>query len=195
MSNRYDLKDKSPAAMRRTELAMPDEWIRLFLQEAQVGHIATRWDDQPFITPSTFWYDPDRHEIYFHSNITGRVQVNSQHHPRVCFEASRSGNLLPSNVALEFSMQYECVVAFGAIRMLADPEEKRRALYGLIDKYFPGMQPGEQYRPITDQELKRTAVYAIAIHDWSGKRNWKQEAVQSPDWPPLGERWLRQDLP
>jgi nitroimidazol reductase NimA-like FMN-containing flavoprotein (pyridoxamine 5'-phosphate oxidase superfamily) len=69
--------------------------------------------------------------------------------------------------------------------VLADLEEKRRALYGLIEKYFPHMQPGREYRPITDGELKRTSVYAIAVDSWSGKRNWPNHADQSDDWPPL----------
>jgi len=58
-------------------------------------------------------------------------------------------------------------------------------LYGLIAKYFPDMTAGVDYRPITGQELKRTSVYAIAIDCWSGKRNWKDQAEQSPDWTPL----------
>jgi hypothetical protein len=73
---------------------------------------------------------------------------------------------------------------------LEDPEEQRGALYGLIQKYFPGMAPGQEYRPITEQELKRTSVYAIAIESWSGKRNWPEQAKQSPDWPPLGDEWF-----
>jgi hypothetical protein len=30
------------------------------------------------------------------------------------------------------------------------------------------MTAGKEYRPITDEELKRTSVYAIAIESWSG---------------------------
>jgi uncharacterized protein len=66
-------------------------------------------------------------------------------------------------------------------------EEKRRALYGLIAKYYPAMMAGKEYRPITDQELKRTSVYAIAIESRSGKRNWPDEAEQSEEWPRLRE--------
>jgi nitroimidazol reductase NimA-like FMN-containing flavoprotein (pyridoxamine 5'-phosphate oxidase superfamily) len=183
----YSLESTPPNAQRRPNLACDDEWIRDFLAQAQVGHVATRWDDQPFITPILFWYDPDRHEIYFHSNVVGRLRANSERHGKICFEASQAGRLLPSNVALEFSIQYESVIAFGTMRLIQDEDEGRRALYGLIDKYFPGMTPGEQYRPITDQELRRTSVYAMNIESWSGKRNWPDRAKQSPDWPPLKE--------
>ena len=53
--------------------------------------------------------------------------------------------------------------------MIEGAEEKRRALYGLIGKYYPTLTAGKEYRPITDQELKRTSVYAIAIESWSGR--------------------------
>jgi nitroimidazol reductase NimA-like FMN-containing flavoprotein (pyridoxamine 5'-phosphate oxidase superfamily) len=191
MPKDYNL-DKTPAnAQRRREYVQDDGWIKEFLGRAQIGHIATRWDEQPFITPTNFWYDPERNEIYFHSNIVGRARANSERHPQVCFEAFEAGKLLPSNVALEFSIQYESVIAFGKIRVLQNPEEKRLALYGLIRKYFPEMVAGEHYRPITDGELQRTSVYAISIESWSGKRNWKDRAHQSDEWPPLGEESFR----
>jgi len=185
MPKNYNL-DVTPAnQQRRKENAMTDEWTRAFLSRAPIGHVATRWDDQPFITPTNFWYDVDRHVIYFHSNIVGRIRANAERHDRVCFEASEFGRFLPSNVALEFSVQYESVIAFGSIRVVDDADEQRHALYGMLKKYFPDMTPGQEFRPITDQELKRTSVYAIAIESWSGKRNWAEEAEQSNEWPRL----------
>ncbi|HZY42005.1 MAG TPA: pyridoxamine 5'-phosphate oxidase family protein, partial [Anaerolineae bacterium] len=87
--------------------------------------------------------------------------------------------------ALEFSIQYESVIAFGSIRVVTNAEEQRHALYGMLKKYFPAMTAGKEYRPITEQELKRTSVYAIAIESWSGKRNWVEQAEQSDEWPKL----------
>jgi uncharacterized protein len=185
MPRDYSLSSTPPNAMRRPQFACDDDWVRQFLSLAQVGHLATRWDEQPFLTPTLFWYDPDRHVIYCHSNLTGRLRANAERCPEVCFSVFNAGALLPSNVALEFSIQYESVVAFGKIRVLDDPVDQRRALSGLIGKYFPHLQPGEHYRPITDQELLRTAAYEIAIESWSGKRNWPDAADQSQDWKPL----------
>jgi len=182
MPKDYNL-DVTPAnAQRRKELAQDDAWIHVFLCRARIGHVATHWGDQPFITPTNFWYDEERHAFYFHSNLIGRVRANSERHARVCFEASEFGDLLPSNVALEFSIQYESVIAFGQISIEGD-DEKRQALYGLIAKYFPAIKSGREYRPITDAELKRTSVYAISIESWSGKRNWPAQAEQSDEWP------------
>jgi nitroimidazol reductase NimA-like FMN-containing flavoprotein (pyridoxamine 5'-phosphate oxidase superfamily) len=178
--------DVTPAnQQRRKENAMSDEWVKDFLCRAAIGHIATRWDDQPFITPTSFWYDEAQHAIIFHSNLVGRIRANSERHDQVCFEASEYGAFLPSNVALEFTVQYQSVVVFGKIRVIEEVEEKRQALYGLIGKYYPTMTAGKEYRPITDQELKRTSVYAIAIESWSGKRNWPDEAEQGEEWPRL----------
>ena len=111
MPKDYSLAVTPANEQRRPENARDDDWTRAFLVRARVGRVATRWDDQPFITPTTFWYDPQRREIYFHSNLVGRVRANGERHARVCFEASEFGRLLPSNVALEFSLQYASVLA------------------------------------------------------------------------------------
>ena len=187
MAKDYSLTATPANEGRRPKYAQDELWIRDFLGRVKVGHIATRWDEQPFITPTNFWYDPEQHEIYFHSNIVGRLRANLERHPEVCFEACEAGEILPSNVALEFSQQYESVIAFGKIRILQDEEEQRQALYGLINRYFPEMKPGIHYRPIIEQELKRTSVYAMSIESWSGKRNWKEHAEQSDEWPSLNE--------
>jgi hypothetical protein len=52
------------------------------------------------------------------------------------------------------------------------------------------MEAGREYRPITDQELKRTSVYAIRVESWSGKQNWPERADQSDEWPALDAQWL-----
>jgi nitroimidazol reductase NimA-like FMN-containing flavoprotein (pyridoxamine 5'-phosphate oxidase superfamily) len=184
-------KDQSPTALQRLpEYIREDEWIRAFLRKAKVGHIATARDDQPFLNPSTFWFDEAKHQIIFHSNVTGRTRSNLESNSRVCFEAFELGKMLPSNVALEFSLQFRSVVLFGTTRILTDPDETRRVMYGLIQKYFPAMSAGHEYREITDKELKHTSVYAIKIEEWSGKENWKDRADQSNEWTPLAEEWF-----
>ena len=186
-----DYTHQSPTAYQRLPEYKRDEaWIRAFLHKAQVGHIATARDSQPFLNPTTFWFDEDRHRIIFHSNIAGRIRSNIENNPNVCFEASELGELLPSNVALEFSLQYRSVIVFGTAHLVSDPEEARRVLYGLIRKYFPLMTPGREFRAITDKELRATSIYAIQIEEWSGKENWKDRADQSDEWAPLEEKWF-----
>jgi len=186
-----DYTNQSPIAFqRRPHLSRDDEWIRSFLREAKVGHIASSVDGQPFINPTTFWFDEANHQIAFHSNVAGRIRSNIESNPRFCLEASELGRLLPSNVALEFSLQFRSVIVFGTARLVTDPAEARRLLYGLIGKYFPTMSAGREYRQITDKELRATSIYAIKIESWSGKENWAERADQSDEWPPLDEKWF-----
>ena len=186
-----DYNDQNPTAFQRLpEYKRDDDWIRAFLREARVGHIATSRQRQPFLNPSTFWFDEEKHQIVFHSNVAGRVRSNIETNPKVCFEASELGKMLPSNVALEFSLQYRSVLVFGTARLVKEPQEARRVLYGLIKKYFPLMTPGREFRAITDKELRATSVYALQIEEWSGKENWKDRADQSSDWSPLDDKWF-----
>ena len=111
---------------------MDDKWIIRFLKKVQVGHFVTMDKDQPFITPSSFWYSSKRHEIYFHSNAYGRMRYNAEKQSNACFECFESGKLLPSNLALEMSFQYECVIAFGTIMVIQKIDEKKEILLSLI---------------------------------------------------------------
>ena len=186
-----DYTNASPTAFQRLpEYQRKEAWIRAFLHEARVGHIASARDGQPFVNPTTFWFDESNHQIVFHSNISGRIRSNIEADPRVCFEASELGKMLPSNIALEFSLQFRSVTIFGLARLVSNPEEARRVLYGLIHKYFPAMTAGHEFRPITDKELQRTSIYAIRIEEWSGKENWKDRADQSDEWQALDEKWF-----
>lgn len=184
--------EKTPAnQQRRPQHTRDDAWTRAFLLRAQVAYVATHWDEQPFLHPTLYWYDPTQEKIYFHSNHKGRLRANSARHAQVCLGVSAFGKLLPSNIALEFSIQYASVVVFGLLQVLSEPEEKRFALEGLIRKYFPHLSAGHEYRPITETELLRTTVYAIDITSWSGKENWVDIAEQGEEWPPLPEELFR----
>jgi nitroimidazol reductase NimA-like FMN-containing flavoprotein (pyridoxamine 5'-phosphate oxidase superfamily) len=176
---------------RRPHLIQGDDWIRSFLHKAQIGHIASSFNGQPFINPTTFWFDEENHQIAFHSNVAGRIRSTIESNPKVSLEASELGKLLPSNVALEFSLQFRSIVVFGSARVVNEPDEARRLLYGLIGKYFPTMTAGKEYREITDKELRATSIYAIQIESWSGKENWEERADQSDAWPPLDETWFK----
>ncbi|MDP7346277.1 MAG: hypothetical protein QF690_04435, partial [Anaerolineales bacterium] len=69
----------------------------------------------------------------------------------------------------KFSVEYARVTGFERARLLSDAAETRHGLQLLLDKYFPHLRPGRDYRAITDDELARTAVYRIEIEHWSGK--------------------------
>ena len=56
-----DYENKSPSAFQRlSEYKREDGWIRAFLRDAKVGHIASAQDDKPFLNPTTFWFDEEK---------------------------------------------------------------------------------------------------------------------------------------
>ncbi|MFH1186213.1 MAG: pyridoxamine 5'-phosphate oxidase family protein [Chloroflexota bacterium] len=191
MTHDYSLDANSPTAhQRRPQYVREDDWIRALLRRGQVAHIGTRWDEQPFVTPTNYYFDEAGHRLIFHSNVVGRLRANIERHPRVSAEISEVGRLLPSNIALEFSLQFRSVMLFGEAHLLHDPAEQGQALHALIAKYFPDLELGKDYRPATDKELKCTTVYGLNIESWSGKENWKDQADQSDEWPALEAKWL-----
>lgn len=190
MPRDYSLVKNPPTAFqRKPEYKRDEAWIRDLLRKGKVAHIGTAWDGQPFVTPTNYYYDEAGNRLIFHSNATGRLRANIGQGGRTCAEISEEGRYLPSNIALEFSVQYRSVMVFGVAQVLEDPTEQREMLHRLIAKYFSPMELGKDYRPVTDAELERTCVYGLRIEAWSGKENWNERADQSDEWPALDPKW------
>lgn len=165
--------------VRRQDRAVDDEaWRRALLHRAPVGYLATVHEGQPFINSNLFVYDEAAHVVYMHTAKVGRTPANVATNGRYCFTVTEMGRLLPAAVALEFSVEYNSVVLFGVAEIVTEEAEATRALQLLLDKYAPHLTPGQDYRPPVPEELKRTAVYRLAIEQWSGK---KKEVA--PDFP------------
>jgi nitroimidazol reductase NimA-like FMN-containing flavoprotein (pyridoxamine 5'-phosphate oxidase superfamily) len=171
-----DYAQLSKTEVRRSDRAVEDEsWIRAQLHRAAVGILATAQDDQPFLNSNLFVYDEATHLIYMHTARVGRTAANLASEAKICFTVFEMGRLLPADEALEFSVEYSGVTVFGTAVTVTDPTEAKHGLQLLLDKYAPHLRPDEHYRGITPEELKRTAVYRINIHEWSGK---KKEVAQ-----------------
>jgi uncharacterized protein len=171
--------DPAWTEVRRRDRAVGDEeWIRELLHRAPFGTLATVHDGQPFINSNIFVYREDAHALYLHTAHAGRTRGNVEGDERVCFAVSEMGRLLPAATALNMSIEYAGVVVFGRAAVVTDEAEARAALEALLDKYFPHLRRGTDYRDIQPEELARTTVYRVRIDAWSGKR--KQER---PDFP------------
>jgi hypothetical protein len=181
-----DYNNSNPAQIRYSKRAVTDEtWIRRFLHQAAVGVLATANDNQPYINSHMFAYDEDSHCIYFHRAHQGRTSFNIMQNERVCFSVMEMGRLLPADKASEFGVEYAGVMVFGKVYLTED-DEAAKALQMLMDKYAPHLKPDEDYRHVTEKEVKQTAVYRIDIEHWSGK---KKEA--DADFP--GAYWYSAD--
>ncbi len=180
-------REDDRSAIRRRDRGKDEAWVRSFVERAPYGFLATADESgQPFLNSNLFVYDAQRHCIYLHTHRTGRTRSNLEKGERVAFGIAAMGRLLPAPEALEFSVEYSGVTAFGRGHIVSDPEEARVALQMLLDKYAPHLEPGRDYRATTDDELKRTAVYRVEIEAWSGKQ--KEVEADFPgafDLPPL----------
>ncbi len=184
-------KDDPRSALRRRDRGKDDAWVASFMRRAAYGFLATVGQGgQPFLNSNLFVYDDaggDR-RIYLHTHRTGRTRDNLEAAEKVAFSTVAMGRLLPAPEALEFSVEYAGVVAFGTGRVVEDHDEARTALQMLLDKYAPHLRPGVDYRATTDDELKRTAVYRIDVEAWSGKQKEVPEdfpGAFSLDLPPV----------
>lgn len=168
----------------RHDRAINDEgWIIDFLNKAGMAVLATAVADQPFASTLLFALDSQHRAIYIHTARRGRVWENIQRSPRVCLTTARMGRLLPADTALNFSVEYESVVVFGTAHLVDEPAEAEYGLQLLLDKYFPHLRPGQDYRPITTGEREGTALYRVDVEEWSAKRK------SVPDDFPGAFRW------
>ena len=153
----------------RKDRAKDDAWIKAYLERVPFGMLATEYEGQPFIKPTVFVYDEAEHAIYIHGALQGRMRTNLEINPRVSFCIAEMGRLLPAETAMEVGVEYASAVVFGEVELVTDAEQARHGLQLLMDRFFPHLKPGIDYREIIREELDITAVYRIKIDSWSGK--------------------------
>lgn len=163
---------------RRRDRAQEDTWIQAFLTRAPFGFLATVAERRPLLNSNLFVYEASEHAIYLHTARTGRTPEQVARGGPAAFSAAVMGRLLPAPEALEFSVEFASVVCFGRIEPVPGPQGKRAFMEALMRKYAPHLEPGRDYRAITDEELARTAVHRLRIDAWSGK-----EKVADADFP------------
>ncbi|OGO27966.1 MAG: hypothetical protein A2136_08830, partial [Chloroflexi bacterium RBG_16_54_11] len=162
----------------RKDRAKDDAWIKAYLQRAPFGMLATEYDGQPFIKPTLYAYDAGENTIYIHGALQGRMRSNIEANPRVSFCVAEMGRLLPGATAMEVGVEYASVVVFGTLEVVSEAGQARYGLQQLLDRYFPHLTSGVDYRAIVQEELDITAVYRIKINSWSGK-----EEIARQDFP------------
>jgi nitroimidazol reductase NimA-like FMN-containing flavoprotein (pyridoxamine 5'-phosphate oxidase superfamily) len=156
---------------RRANRTVNDEaWLKVMLHKSPYGSLGTEQQGQPYVKPTLFAFDEAKNAIYFHGATEGHTPLSIEANPRTCFCVCELGRLLPADSAMEFGIEYASLVAFGKTSFVHDPEEARYGLQLLLDKYFPHLKSGEDYRPIVPEELNITLVYRLDIESWSGKQ-------------------------
>jgi nitroimidazol reductase NimA-like FMN-containing flavoprotein (pyridoxamine 5'-phosphate oxidase superfamily) len=87
---------------------------------------------------------------------------------RVCFLVDEVGPQVLLDRGCGISQVYKSIICFGKAEFVEDPLEKRRMLERMVQKYVPSSYP---LSPMTDQNVKKTAVVRIVIESMTGKEN------------------------
>lgn len=179
---------------RREDRSKDEGWIQAFLTQGEAGVFSAVLEGRPFALPRVFAYDASRQAVYVHGAFggeTGKVLAQGGAPEGVpggppgeapggvpgrfpggvpmILTVFEMGRLLPAEEAGEFGVEYASVVVTGRAVEVTDPEEVEHGLTLLMEKYAPHLRPGEDYRPVTPEEVARTAVIRLDIESWSGK--------------------------
>ncbi len=135
------------------------------LDSALVAHIAYTIDGQPYCTPTGFWREGDT--LYWHGSSASRMIRTQSAGVPVCVTVTHMDAIVLARSGFHHSVNYRSVMAFGTARLVTDAEEKRRALDGFVDRFFPGRS--SEIRPANAQEFKATSFIVMPIDEASGK--------------------------
>ena len=150
-----------------------EEWIRDFLSGQETGVLGLIDEETPHLVTQLFVCEEDA--IHVHGARDGRAYdiVERDDEPQACFTASEMGRFIPANEPVNFTVEYASVVVCGSIDLLTTRAEKRDVLEAFMDKFAPQLIPGEDYDPMSNESIDRTAVYRLDVERWSGKRGEK----------------------
>lgn len=128
-------------------------------------HVAYVLDGLPFCTPTTFWRDDDM--LYWHGSSASRMLRHLRVGTPACLTVSHLDGLVLARCGFNHSADYRSAMCFGTARIVDEPDEKARALLGIVDRFYPGRN--KELRATTAQELKATTVVSMRIEEASAK--------------------------
>lgn len=135
------------------------------LDAAMVAHISYVMDGQPFCTPTGFWREGEH--IYWHGSSASRmIRFQSPGVP-VCVTVTHLDAIVLARSGFHHSVNYRSAMAFGTAHLVEDAAEKRRAMDGFVDRFFPGRSA--TLRPPSKQEIKATSFVVMEIEQASAK--------------------------
>jgi nitroimidazol reductase NimA-like FMN-containing flavoprotein (pyridoxamine 5'-phosphate oxidase superfamily) len=141
------------------------ETIDAILDEALTCTVAFVRDGRPVAIPTIHARRDD--VLYLHgSPASGFVREASNELP-ICVSATIVDALVMARSAMHHSMNYRSVVAHGIARPVTDPDEKLLALEAVVEHVVPERWPS--LRPMTDDELRQTAIVAMDLDEVSAK--------------------------
>lgn len=118
--------------MRRNRQLLPEEESIAILENGTSGVLALSGDGgYPYAVPISYVYNDGK--LYFHSALNGHKIDAIRRNGLASFCVIAQDIVVPA----EFTTRFRSVIAFGRIRIIDEPVEKRRTAELLAAKYDP----------------------------------------------------------
>lgn len=156
--------ERATVRRHRERGAYDTETVHAILDEALVAHVGVVVDGAPVVLPTLHARIDDT--LYLHGAV-GNALLRAGSSGEVCVTVTLLDGLVLAKSAFHHSVNYRSVVVYGAGRVVADDDEKRRALDALVDHVAPGRVG--RTRPPSDSELRSTLVVAVPLDEASAK--------------------------
>ena len=151
--------------------------IDTILDAMPIAHVGYVLDGAPVVTPTLQWRIGDR--IYWHGSSASR-SLRKSSSAQVCVTVTLTDAMVLARSGLEHSVNYRCVMVFGQAEPVNDPAQKSDALRAMMETMFPGRW--DQLRPMTEQELKATAILSLPLTEASAKISTGMPTDPPEDW-------------
>lgn len=149
--------------MRRFRQQLPEEETRRILSESSCGVLSlVDVDGEPYGVPMSHVFDGDR-IVYFHSAGSGH-KMNCIGEGCACsYCVVWRDDVRPE----EFTTYFMSVVCAGRISVVADDDERVKALTMLAEKYSPGIDSAHEI----GRFLRNVAVLRLDVERITGKES------------------------
>lgn len=136
------------------------------LDEALIAHVAiVEPDGQPLTIPTLHARSGDT--IYLHGSVASRTLRALADGARCCLTVTLLDGVVLARAAMHHSANYRSAMVLGTARNVEDPREKLVAMEAVVEHIVPGRWA--DVRAPNENELKATAVLALAIEEFSCK--------------------------
>jgi hypothetical protein len=140
------------------------------MSQGVVAHVGFVEDHQPVVIPMSYHYDASHpRQVYLHGSIRSRLLQTLAGGAPVCLSVTITDGLVYSRKAMNHSMNYRSVVAFGHGTEVTDEAEKFALFDQMVRRFFPGRAPDEDYVAPPSQDLGVTSLIRVEIEDWNAK--------------------------
>ncbi len=138
--------------------------IDRILAAMPMAHIGFQLDGAPSVLPTLQWREGDY--VYWHGSAASRAIRAMDGHP-VCLTVSCLDGFVLARSAFHHSVNFRSVMLFGTAERVTDLPKAAGHVQRMIDGLFPGRW--DSLRPMTDQEVKATAVMRMPIDEGAAK--------------------------